>query len=60
MIDKLNLQQAIVLQLEALQKSQSFKIIISNNLIIIKQFLKKQHQNNNNKKIKIEARVNRH
>jgi hypothetical protein len=58
MINKLSLQQAIVLQLEVLQKSQSFKIIISNNLIIIKQCLKKQHQNN--KIIQSEQRVNRH
>lgn len=59
MINKLSLQQAIVLQLEDLQKSQSFKIITNNNLIIIKQCLKKQHQNNN-KIIKTELKVNRH
>jgi len=57
MINKLRLQQAIVLQLEVLQKSQSFKII-GNNLIIIKQCLKKQHQNN--KIIQSELRVNLH
>lgn len=59
MINKLSLQQAIVLQLEDLQKSQSFKITTNNNLIIIKQYHKKQHQNNN-KIIKTERRVNRH